>query len=814
MIIEGRVVVCVEKYILCVNRKKTAPRPVRSFVCVCVPLASSHKHTHTHPLTHSAQHTSVFPRKSLQSSSSSSSSSSPSSLPTSLPTQSHCNHQNPPSFLFPHLFIPNFPACMVGSANVDRYLPRRNERLNYILRQPEKRHRFGISALAVASSELFTAGRDGTVRAWPLPDTRPAGFPSYNLSNHSGNLNLSIPNNSTPKATKTFDEHVDWVNDILLIPNHNRLVSASSDTTLKVWNINDPFRSLRTLIEHTDYVKALAHVPNVGVASGSLDGRVLVWDLVMGKVHTECALAPDDIARNGSVYCMAGSLDKNTLVSGSTDKTISVWDVRTGERAVLLRGHTDSVRCLALKSDSNYLLSGATDSVVKLWDLRQERCLRSFDSYGDSSIWALAANKSFDRFVAGCRNGSVWYTDLETNLNTVVVPPAEHELRTSMVLDVALNTCKKAVWVSTTGSTVRLWPLPNRAVAAASADMQDCAVLGREEGKSVRTARPTLSAPEDSASYPLYTIAGLPGIIAYRVMNDRRHVMTCNTEGEYAIWDITKGELHKSLGISHGIDIDEMLKKHDTEVSVPSWFQVEIRLGSLSIRLDKGTVSNAEIYAIDAGLEVKSEDIKVNIGEHVVRALFRPWREEYAKRIPESPDADGNHVDGASQLKGNAVRPLNDLPEYCIPDHIAVVVTDDRSPVPLLRRRVGGFSATEEPLIPPWVIDLVRDGKGQSRDPVKISFTLEPAEESTLPPLGTTSLSAPKVLRVKKVTAYVAKELKQHRTGPEFEIDEEHLEILCNGQALPPGMSLATVRQFRWRSPEELHLHFRLKGKA
>jgi len=54
---------------------------------------------------------------------------------------------------------------MVGAAAVDRFNNRRDERITYILRTPEKRHPFGITSLALSDSELFTAGRDGTVRA-------------------------------------------------------------------------------------------------------------------------------------------------------------------------------------------------------------------------------------------------------------------------------------------------------------------------------------------------------------------------------------------------------------------------------------------------------------------------------------------------------------------------------------------------------------------------------------------------------------------------------------------------------------------------
>lgn len=687
---------------------------------------------------------------------------------------------------------------MVGSAAVDRYPPRRNERVTYILRAPEKRHRFGISALALGNHELFTAGRDGTVRSWSLPPT-------------SRLLNKSLsPPKSNIKANLTFDEHTDWVNDVLLLSNHDRIVSCSSDTTLKVWCASNPMRSLRTLSNHTDYVKALAHVPN-GVASGALDSRVLVWELVTGRVRIECSSHNEDNGRNGSVYCMAAAHDENILISGSTDRTISVWDVRTGDRIVSLRGHSDSVRCLAIKGDASQMLSGATDSTVRLWDMRMQRCIRSYDSPTGSSVWAIAPTPNFDRFVWGFRDGSVSYTDVNAHTNaemgSTIVPRATSDIRNNMVLDLKLTPCLSSVWVSTTGSSVRLWalpPEPNRSRGSFTNFIN-------ERRPTTRSGTTAQRQRTDSAYIPLYTIPGLPGIIAHRIMNDKRHVMTLNTDGEYCIWDITRGIMVKSLGAIDG-DIDEVVKQQDEEVTVPSWFQVDTRLGSLSVRLDKNTAANAEIYAVDAGLEASSEDVKVNIGEHVLRGLFRKWLAEYKRINPVGED--GGYLHGRSpptQTQRTAAQRLAELPGYILPDHIPIVITEDLSPVPVWRGTVSSFNGTEDEYLPTWVVDLVRDGKGQIREVVKLSFTLEPAEGSTLPQLSPTSLHAARVLRVRKVVTYIAKELKEIKTEQDFEVDPQDLEVLCNGQVLPPTMSLAAVRQFRWRSPEDLQLQFRLK---
>ena len=51
------------------------------------------------------------------------------------------------------------------------------------------------------------------------------------------------------------------------------------------------------------------------------------------------------------------------IVSGSTDRTIRVWNIATGACQHILYGHTSTVRCLALHSD--IVVSGSRDATVR-----------------------------------------------------------------------------------------------------------------------------------------------------------------------------------------------------------------------------------------------------------------------------------------------------------------------------------------------------------------------------------------------------------------------------------------------------------------
>ena len=68
---------------------------------------------------------------------------------------------------------------------------------------------------------------------------------------------------------QSMEHHTDWVNDIQLCCGGKNIISASSDTTVKVWNAHKGF-CMSTLRTHKDYVKALAYARDREQASGTL----------------------------------------------------------------------------------------------------------------------------------------------------------------------------------------------------------------------------------------------------------------------------------------------------------------------------------------------------------------------------------------------------------------------------------------------------------------------------------------------------------------------------------------------------------------
>ena len=68
---------------------------------------------------------------------------------------------------------------------------------------------------------------------------------------------------------------------------------------------------------------------------------------------------------------MAFSPNGRVIVSGSTDRTVRLWDAKSGAMiGTPLKGHEEWVHSVAFSPDGQLLASGSEDRTVRLWDAK------------------------------------------------------------------------------------------------------------------------------------------------------------------------------------------------------------------------------------------------------------------------------------------------------------------------------------------------------------------------------------------------------------------------------------------------------------
>ena len=102
---------------------------------------------------------------------------------------------------------------------------------------------------------------------------------------------------------------------------------------------------------------------------------VLVWRLSDGLLVQRL----QDQGHTDMILSVTFSPNIHHLVSGSSDKTAIVWDIKSGRALLRLEGHRSWVRTVAYSPDGSRIATGSDDRSVKIWDASSRECLHSLD---------------------------------------------------------------------------------------------------------------------------------------------------------------------------------------------------------------------------------------------------------------------------------------------------------------------------------------------------------------------------------------------------------------------------------------------------
>jgi WD40 repeat protein len=195
----------------------------------------------------------------------------------------------------------------------------------------------------------------------------------------SDDSTLKVWDAATGADLHTLRGHTSTVEDCAVSPDGRFIVSASWDDTLKVWDAATGIESL-SLTGHTDSVNDCAVSPDGRfIVSASDDSTLKVWDAATGAdLHTLTG-------HTGLVYGCAVSPDGRFIVSASDDTTLKVWDAATGAERLSLSGHISAVIGCAVGPDGRFIVSCSYDGTLKLWDGRTGRCVLTFPVDGELS---------------------------------------------------------------------------------------------------------------------------------------------------------------------------------------------------------------------------------------------------------------------------------------------------------------------------------------------------------------------------------------------------------------------------------------------
>ena len=320
-----------------------------------------------------------------------------------------------------------------------------------------KDHQSPVLAVKFSPTEAIFAscGEDAKVRLWrengELFNTFTKGHHKWitclcfspdgqRIITASADRSIIIWNiNGTP--IKTFQAHNSFIEDIDISPSGRLIASASRGRDIKLWNMQGNL--IATLEGHTDKVLQVRFHPNgKSLATVSSDRTIRFWNLqghLLKTIH----------GHKGAVDCLTFNANGSTMVTGSQDTTLKCWRTK-GNNLIKLTGHEHDVNQVIFNSDTQLVATASSDGTIKLWEIDGTN-VRSLEAHKENvnSICFSPDNKQLVS-VGGDRAIRIW--DVTGDLLKSIYN--EHSLS---INSVAYRSDGDLFATASSDGTVKLW---------------------------------------------------------------------------------------------------------------------------------------------------------------------------------------------------------------------------------------------------------------------------------------------------------------------------------------------------------------------
>uniref|UniRef100_A0A8B9MFZ3 Kinesin-like protein KIF21B n=1 Tax=Accipiter nisus TaxID=211598 RepID=A0A8B9MFZ3_9AVES len=306
-------------------------------------------------------------------------------------------------------------------------------------------HTKPVLCLDATDELLFTGSKDRSCKMWNLV----TGQEIASLKGHPNNV-VSIKYCS-----------------------HTGLVFTVSTSYIKVWDIRDSARCIRTLTSSGQVISGDACAGTTTRTVTSVQGEHQINQIALNPTGTMLYAATGNSVRIwelsrlqpigklsghiGPVMCLTvnqTASNHDLVVTGSKDHYVKVFEIAEGMVGNIGPTHNfepphyDGIECLAIQGD--ILFSGSRDNGIKKWDLEQQELIQQIPNAHKDWVCALAFIPGRPMVLSACRGGMIKVWNVDT-----FAPVGEIKGHDSPINAICTNS--KHIFTASSDCRVKLW---------------------------------------------------------------------------------------------------------------------------------------------------------------------------------------------------------------------------------------------------------------------------------------------------------------------------------------------------------------------
>jgi WD40 repeat protein len=249
---------------------------------------------------------------------------------------------------------------------------------------------------------------------------------------------------------------------------------------------------------------------------------------------------------NGKVRGVAVTSDGRRAVSTSSDKTLKVWDLESGQELRTLTGHSDWVNAVALTPNGRLAVSASNDKTLKVWDLSSGLELHTLSGH-TREVKTVAVTSDSLRAVSGSTDRTIKVWDLETGRELANLIGHSGTIRA-----VALTTNCKQVVSASFDETLKVWDLETgkelRTFTGHNKDVRGVAITIDGQWVVSASLDKTLKVWDLGTGNELRTLTGHnKGVRGVALTPDSRQAVSASDDRTLKIWNLDTGKEIQTL---------------------------------------------------------------------------------------------------------------------------------------------------------------------------------------------------------------------------------------------------------------------------